>query len=621
MSDLDYQAAFRDNYEAIATGGWLLAIVASLLALKWSGLPAVPFCWMAGASSVMAVYRGVAALRLARRKQALDGRALSFIDAEALRRKMLRHREAIWLGFGFEWDQPHTQRVHEILTHPKAGLIKNRHRDGVGAAWIHGVEMQEKDITLPLPHAEGHMLIVGTTRSGKTSLLRLMVTQAVMRDEAVIIIDPKGDKDLREVARHACLLAGDPSRYVYFHPGFPEQSVRLDPMRNFNRPTELASRVAALIPSETGADPFKAFGHMALNNVVQGLLITMKHPSLIKIRRYLEGGPADLVVRAVSAYCEERIPEWRAAARGYTERANDTETTARGLLRYYHERVQPEYSSPDLEGLLSMFVHNREHFQKMIASLMPIMTMLTSGHLGRLLSPNEADHDDPRHITDTARIIRYGQVAYIGLDSLSDAMVGAALGSILLADLTAVAGDRYNYGVGLRPVNIFIDEAPEVLNDPLIQLLNKGAGAHLRLVLATQTFGDIVARTGSEAKARMVLGNLNNTIVLRTLDAETQAYITKGLPKTRVQYLMRTQGSNTQPAEPMMFSGNQGERLMQEEADLFPAALLGMLPNLEYIAKLSGGRLSKGRVPILRPPETPEPAAAGPSVLAGGARP
>jgi len=120
-----------------------------------------------------------------------------------------------------------------------------------------------------------------------------------------------------------------------------------------------------------------------------------------------------------------------------------------------------------------------------------------------------------------------------------------------------------------------------------------------------------VARTGSEAKARMVLGNLNNTIVLRTLDAETQAYITKGLPKTRVQYLMRTQGTSTQAAAPMMFSGNQGERLMEEEADLFPAPLLGMLPNLEYIAKLSGGKLSKGRVPILRPPEKPEPEDAG----------
>jgi len=32
---------------------------------------------------------------------------------------------------------------------------------------------------------------------------------------------------------------------------------------------------------------------------------------------------------------------------------------------------------------------------------------------------------------------------------------GSAIGSILLADLAAVAGDRYNYGVSDRPVNVF----------------------------------------------------------------------------------------------------------------------------------------------------------------------
>ena len=41
----------------------------------------------------------------------------------------------------------------------------------------------------------------------------------------------------------------------------------------------------------------------------------------------------------------------------------------------------------------------------------------------------------------------------------------------MLADLAAVAGDRYNYGIHtLTPVNLFIDEAAEVLNQPAIQL-------------------------------------------------------------------------------------------------------------------------------------------------------
>ncbi|NMT51216.1 hypothetical protein HKA96_03895 [Vibrio parahaemolyticus] len=39
--------------------------------------------------------------------------------------------------------------------------------------------------------------------------------------------------------------------------------------------------------------------------------------------------------------------------------------------------------------------------------------------------------------------------------------------------------------------------------------------------------------------------------------------------------------------------------MMEEEGDMFPPQLLGQLPNLEYIAKLSGGRVIKGRIPIL----------------------
>src|SRR5690606_7753089 len=120
---------------------------------------------------------------------------------------------------------------------------------------------------------KGHLLLLGTTGAGKTRLLDLLISQAIMRDEAVIILDPKGDKELRDVAERACAKMGKPDRFVLFHPAFPYQSVRLDPLANFSRLTELASRIAALIPSETGADPFKAFGQSALNNLSQGLVL------------------------------------------------------------------------------------------------------------------------------------------------------------------------------------------------------------------------------------------------------------------------------------------------------------------------------------------------------------
>jgi conjugal transfer pilus assembly protein TraD len=182
-------------------------------------------------------------------------------------------------------------------------------------------------------------------------------------------------------------------------------------------------------------------------------------------------------------------------------------------------------------------------------------------------------------------------------------MVGGAIGSILVADLAAVAGDRYNYGVGLKAVNVFIDEAAEVVNDPFIQLLNKGRGAGLRLTVATQTFADFAARTGSEAKARQVLGNINNLLALRVLDAETQQYVTDSLPKTRLRSVLRTQGSSTNSEHPLRYTGSVGERLGEEEGELFPPALLGQLPNFHYLAILAGGRVVKGRLPILGAPK------------------
>lgn len=416
-----------------------------------------------------------------------------------------------------------------------------------------------------------------------------------------MILDPKGDQGLKANACQVCEAMGVPERFVYFHPAFPEKSVRLDPLRNFAQVTEIASRLAALIPSEAHADPFKSFGWQALNNIAQGLVLLDQRPKLITLRRFLEGGAAGLVWQAVSAYCDQVRPGWRTEARIYLDnvQASERQRRATALLAFYADRIQPEHPNPDLEGLLSMFQHDTTHFTKMVSSLLPIMNMLTSGDLGPLLSPDTEDAQDERPITDTASLMRNKKVVYIGLDTLSNPVVGSALGSLLLSDLAAVAGNRYNYSADNPPINLFIDEAAEVVNAPFIQLLNKGRGAGLRLWLATQTLADFAARLGNQHKALQVLGNVNNLFALRVLDGETQEYITRTFPKTRLNYVMRVQSQNLERQGPVLSGGQQGERLMEEEADLFPAPLLGQLPNFEYLAKLAGGTILKGRVPVL----------------------
>lgn len=618
---LAYEMPWRPNYEGRAVAVWSASALAAMGVNMVSGMPPEPFYWMTGICGSMALMRVPKAMQLRKLQKHLMGRPLSFISLQELRKSIAKNPDDLWLGYGFNWENRHTQRAFEILKRDRSAIVKERKPSifdhlgnaqrkvrgkpakridpPMGQAWIHGIEPDEKTIFLPLKHAEGHKLFVGTTGSGKTRAFDLDITQAILRGEAVIIIDPKGDKEMRDNAKRACEALGQPERFLSFHPAFPEDSVRLDLLRNFGRGTELASRITALIQSESG-DPFANFSWMALNSVIQGMLIIDSRPTLRTIRRYLEGGVDALVCESINVYAkrllskaEERMsPYVRNNERDMTKRAN-------GMMRFYYAEVQPEHPNSDLEALLTIYTHDKAHFGKMIATLLPVMNMLTSGELGDLLSPDPRDMGDSRLIGDMTKIINNGQVLYLGLDSLSDGVVGSAIGSLVLSDLTSVSGNRYNYGVDNTPVNVYVDEAAEVLNDPFIQLLNKGRGAGIRLSVATQTFADFAARLGSKDKALQVLGNINNVISLRVTDTETQKFIAEKWSKTRVKYVMRTQGQNTHGDEPILHGGNQGERLMEEEADVFSPPLLGELPNLEYVATISGGRIVKGRLPIL----------------------
>jgi conjugal transfer pilus assembly protein TraD len=304
-----------------------------------------------------------------------------------------------------------------------------------------------------------------------------------------------------------------------------------------------------------------------------------------------------LLQQALKIHFTVNVRDWESRVASYLRKYKDRQLQA--YIAFYQEVAINEAQSVDLDGLISTYEHNRDHFQKMIASLIPILSMLTSDPLQELLSP-DFDPGHERLVTDMSKVIRGNKVVYIGLDSLADSTVGSAIGSIMLADLAAVAGDRYNYGIqSLTPVNLFIDEAAEVLNQPAIQLMNKGGGADFRVTIATQTFADFASRLGDENKARQVLANTNNKIALRVLDSETQKYIAEGMPQTKVRSMALRYGHNVDTHIHDEYSASYQEQILEEEAELFPAAMLGELPPLHFIARLSGGRTLKGRIPIL----------------------
>jgi len=594
----DFDNPWRAVYEWPMAATWLGASALTLAVTKTLPVPTRFGIMTSLLCTSIGAYRALQAWKRSQDKARIRLSEKQFIDIPTMIEvaRKAQAKSALWLGKGFQWTDLEASRMHALIN---GGLAAQLGKDALhkeGAYWLHGLA-KEEDAEIDLSMLDGHTLIVGATGVGKTRLFDLLITQAIARGEPVIIIDPKGDHGLAENARRVCEAIGQPDRFIYFHPAHPEKSACIDPLRNWNRKTELASRIAALIPSETGADPFTAFGWKVLNDIVNGLIATGHRPNLVQLRRYIEGGPDDLLLKALRLHFKTKVPDWESRVSSFVKQFKGNQLLA--YITFYKEIVIHDAQNVDLDGLISTYEHNRDHFQKMVASLIPILSMLTSDPLTELLSPDfEAGHD--KLVTDMARVIRADKVIYVGLDNLADATVGSAIGSILLADLTAVAGDRYNYGVESRkPINVFVDEAAEVINQPTIQLLNKGRGAGFRMFIATQTFADFAARLGDENKARQVLANTNNKITLRVLDAETQKYIADGIPKIKARTMMIRYGHNVDANIHDTYTASYQEQASEEEADLIPPGILSELAPLHYFARLSGGRTVKGRIPIL----------------------
>jgi conjugal transfer pilus assembly protein TraD len=259
--------------------------------------------------------------------------------------------DAVFLGFGFEWRPVHSQRLYELAKvdyreftiSPRLlqvlGYDARPQPDAeIGLPYIHGVEPREVPLHRPLQNFEGGTLLVGTTQSGKGVALATLITQAVRRGDVVVVLDPKNSKRLKRVVQRACEDYREADAFLEFHPAFPESGVRLDPMFNWQKPTELASRIQSIMPPDT-AGAFSAFGWDAVNVVVQGLVELEDRPNLIKLAQYIEGGIEPVLEVTLCRFFEQTLGgHWRELP----EMRRLLQDARRGEIRRPSERASAE---------------------------------------------------------------------------------------------------------------------------------------------------------------------------------------------------------------------------------------------------------------------------------------
>ena len=566
-------------------------------------------------------------------------------------------KRSLFIGRGFKWEQKHTHRLmqtyrpqfRKFVEQPYnyqlarrleakleyapayiAWLTKLTSKDSIlnpvrplppvgGMPRLHGIEPNEVDVSLPLGERVGHTLVLGTTRVGKTRLAELFVTQDIRRGEVCIFFDPKGDADLLIRMYIEAQRAGRADEFYVFHLGWPDISARYNAVGRFGRISEVASRIAGQLSGEGNSAAFKEFAWRFVNIIARALVELGHRPDYLQIQRHVINIDQLFLEYAQYLFAKTEPKAWEAIVQ-IESKLNDKniprnmqgrEKRVVALEQYLS--ISPNYD-PILDGLRSAVRYDKTYFDKIVASLLPLLEKLTTGKIAQLLAPNYSDLNDERPIIDWMQAIRQRAIVYVGLDALSDTEVAAAVGNSMFADLVSVAGHIYKFGVddglpenasggntqGKVAINVHADEFNELMGDEFLPMINKGGGAGLQITAYTQTMSDIEAKIGNAAKAGQVIGNFNNLIMLRVRETATAELLTNQLPKVEVYTSMIISGTTdtSDPQGTSAFTSNTSDRLSATSVPMLEPAHIVGLPKGQAFALLEGGNLWKIRMPL-----------------------
>jgi conjugative coupling factor TraD (TOL family) len=493
-----------------------------------------------------------------------------------------------------------------------------------GLPRLHGIEPDEVEVSLPLGERVGHTLMLGATRVGKTRLAELFIMQDIRRrnaageHEVVIVFDPKGDADLLKRMAVETKRAGREGEFYVFHLGWPDISARYNAVGRFGRISEVASRIAGQLSGEGNSAAFREFAWRFVNIVARALVELGQRPDYLLIQRHVINIDNLFVEYARHYFARHEQKAWEVIVQ-LEAKLNDKNMPRNMIGREKRVAALEQYLAqtrvydPVLEGLRSAVRYDRTYFDKIVASLLPLLEKLTTGKIAQLLAPNYSDLDDPRPIFDWMQATRKRAVVYVGLDALSDTEVAAAVGNSMFADLVSVAGHIYKFGIddGLPgatvqarvPINVHADEFNELMGDEFIPMVNKGGGAGVQVTAYTQTLSDIEAKLGNHAKAGQVIGNFNNLFMLRVRETATAELLTKQLPTIEV-YANTVMSGATDSSDthgPTAFTSNTLDRVTSTSMALIEPAHVVALPKGQCFALIEGGQLWKVRMPLPAP--------------------
>lgn len=377
------------------------------------------------------------------------------------------------------------------------------------------LDLNSAQIYLPDSIRSRHVHILGATGSGKTeSVILNFLRQDVRRDLGSIILDAKGDLSFLN-----SLIEWVPfNRLKVFDLG-TAKSLIYNPLE-VGTPLEAAQRLhSSLTWSE---EYYKSKAFSALQKMFQRHFeMNSRNPTLSDLSIYL-----DCPEKFIAIVMSEIYPK-ELAAKDFME----------------------------LSGLRDQ------------------INSLTTGHLGKLLSPpNGKSEMQLEGVAD-------GQVLYFRLQSLMSPQIVSTLGKLLINHLSFIAGtahkeDQQANGGKITP--IYLDEFASFACPEFADLISKARSAKMALHFSHQSIGDLADLP--EGYLNRITDNSATKIVLRINDPDSAEFFARSFGTKIYQKVTQriTNAKNIDSAEVLEEGTTREAHQFRAGPDLFKSHATGV---------------------------------------------
>ena len=373
-----------------------------------------------------------------------------------------------------------------------AASLGNNKEANTSSGSIIGTDRFGKTISLNDSEANQHVLVLGTTGSGKTVTISNVVESAINRGLPLIYIDGKGDYDL---GRRICEYAQKQDRPAWLF-GMRGDSVSYDPLSSGGY-TSKKDRIIEL----------RDWSEEHYKKLAEGYL-----QSVFKVMHELKI-PSDLM--SLSAHLDLK--------------------KLKSLVRENEKKLS---NAHDLMDMLNA----QDQASKSIESLVAEIRNFTNSEIGHLFKPQEG-----QEVLTLDSVIRKGGIAYFCLPALEFPSMSQTLGRLIINDLKATVGQ--NLSNPDRPALYAIfDEFSVFAGEQVLNVINMGRSAGIHAILATQSLSDIASgrKDNADHFINQVVGNCN-TFILHRQNAPEDAKTLAEMIGTRPSLEYTAQISQKEP--------------------------------------------------------------------------